>query len=63
MWIMNEGPNQISRENRKNIIWPEGITAKARKKTTKKCWIWDLIIYNGWDSPKSAIDGAIYQLL
>lgn len=63
MWIMNEGQSQISCENRKNIIWPEGVTAKAREKATKKCWVWDLIIQNGLDSPKSAIDEAIYQLL
>lgn len=66
MWAelcrMNGGQYQISGES-KSIIWPETVTAKARKKATKKSWIWNLIIQDGSDCPKSAIDEAIYQPL
>lgn len=63
MRTMNGGQNQISSESRRSIIWPEIVTAKAMKKATKKSWILDLIIQNGSNSPKSAMDEAIYQPL
>lgn len=62
-WTVNGGQNQISGESRKSIIGPEIATTKAMKKATKKSWIWDLIIHNGSDSLKSAIDEAICQPL
>lgn len=65
MWAADEwGQDRISGESKKKIVWPEGIRSRARKtRTTEKSWIWDLIIESDSESPKSAIDETLYQLL